>query len=126
MFFITAFYYISFLSPDEPDKYISCQHGGEGEGNAVFHKGCCLDLISLFLEDSDAGDICACADRGEISAERCAAKQTVVKELRLHTHVGGDNGHDCEHCRRVGNIVDKRRKNNGNPYYNRVDYELGA
>ena len=115
-----------FLSPNEPDKYVAGQHGGESKGYAVSHEGCRLDLISLFFEDSDAGNICACTDRGEISAEGCAAEKSVVKKLRLHAHVGGDNGNNGEHRCRVGNIVDKRRENNGNPNDNRVNDELGA
>lgn len=112
--------------PDEPDEEIARYDRRESERHAVLHEGRSLDLVPLLAQDADARDVRRCAYRGQVSAERRAAEQTVVHDFRVDAEIHGDDGYDGEHGGRVGDIVNERRENNRHPDYNGVDDEHAA
>ena len=49
-------------SPDNPKEKVACGNRGKCEGHAVFHKGCCLNLVALFPENTNTCNIGTCTD----------------------------------------------------------------
>ena len=61
-----------------------------------------------------------------VAAERCAAQEAKIEQVRVHSQLRRDNGQYGQHGRHIRDVVHERGDQDGTPHNNGVEEEQAA